>query len=147
MDSLTDITYKQVLDRMGVQYCDIYYSDEYTQFSFITRQALMAQSIAELNDGVWIAKEYKPEVYQYKVVPAKGNEDYLGRWIGQEIEPGNWKWKPSNPWLYISGQLEVKEWHHILWSSKNAFYVIGLGAIGWCLVFVIIRNFKKNKNK
>ncbi|GAI63183.1 unnamed protein product, partial [marine sediment metagenome] len=34
----------------------------------------------ELNEGVWIAKETKPEVYQYVIEPAEGNEAYIGRW-------------------------------------------------------------------
>jgi hypothetical protein len=146
IDALTDSeNYWQVLDRMGIKY-----SKEFTNpdEGLISRQGKIAQSIAELNDGVWIAKETKPEVYQYSIEPAKGNEAYIGRWIRQEIEPGNWQWKPSNPIKYISGELEVKEWNHVLWSSTNGFYVIGLGAIGWCFIWVswnYIKQWKKKK--
>ena len=140
-DTLPDETYWAVLDRMGIKYqlpLDI-------DLSYITMQGKLALSITELNEGVWIAKETKPEVYQYVIEPAKGNEVYIGRWIGQEIEPGEWRWKPSNPYSYISGALEVSEWHHILWSSHNAFYVISLAIYGWAILWVMNIFWKKRK--
>ena len=145
IDAITDSNYWDVLDRMDIQY-DIWYPELHPELGLISRQGLMAQSIAKLNDGVWISKEIKPEVYQYAIEPAKGNEEYIGRWIGQEIEPGNWQWKPSNPWKYISGQLEVAEWHHILWSSTNAFYVISLAIYGWFVVWITVRFITKRRN-
>jgi hypothetical protein len=98
-----------------------------------------------MNDGIWIAKEIKPEVYQYEILPAKGNEGYIGRWIGQDIQP-TWRWKPSNPYKFISGKLEVTEWHHILWSSHNAFYVIALGIYGWFVIWLLMKLWKMKKS-
>lgn len=117
--------------------------------SQITLQGEIALSIAELNDGVWIAKETKPEVYQYVIEPVKGNEGYIGRWIGQEVQP-EWKWKPSNPYKYISGKLEVAEWHHVLMSNRNMLRVAVYGMIGygaWWLVARRLRKRKENKSE
>jgi hypothetical protein len=139
IDALTDEHYWKVLDKMGVKY------EPSESDSYITAQGEIALSIAKLNDDVWIAKETKPEVYQYEIVQANGNEGYIGRWIGQEIESGNWRWKPSNPWSYVSGKLEIREWHHILWSSHNAFYVISMAVYGWFVIWLVFRYIKHKK--
>ena len=118
------------------------YVDE--EVSYITKQGEIAVSIAELNEGVWIAKETKPEVYQYVIEPAKGNEAYIGRWIGQEIEP-EWKWKPSNPYLFISGQLEIAEWHHILWSNRSVLHISFFGILGYGAWWLLSQRWRKNK--
>ena len=136
IDALPDDNYRASLDKVGIRY------KKMDNDSYITKQGELAISIAQLNDGIWIAKETKPEVYQYEIVAAKGNEDYLGRWIGQDINP-TWRWKPSNPYKFISGELEVAEWHHILWSSHNAFYVISLAIYGYALVWIVIHLWKR----
>lgn len=143
IDALPDKNYWSVLDEMGVNY-DRNLLPFDTEIGYISKQGKLALSIAENNDGVWIAKETKPEVYQYEIVPAKGNEAYVGRWIGQEIEPSI-RWKPSNPYLFISGQLEVSEWHHILWSSHNAFYVISFIVYGFGLSWLVVRFWKRKR--
>ncbi len=136
MDALPSDEYLGILDKEGIKY------EKSDSDSYITKQGEVSVSIANLNDGVWIAKETKPEVYQYEIVPAKGNEDYIGRWIGQEITP-EWKWKPSNPWKFISGALEVSEWHHILWSNRSMLHVMTYGMLGygawWCLIKILKR--------
>jgi len=137
-DSLPDDNYVAILKQKGIQL------ETSNSKSYITKQGEIELSIAELNEGVWIAKETKPEVYQYVIELAKGNETYVGRWIGQELQP-EWKWKPSNPYLYISGQLEVKEWHHILQSSRNAFFIISLVVYGWFMSWVLIKLWKRRK--
>lgn len=146
IDALPDRNYWAVMDEMGIEYDKALLPTD-SDFSYITMQGKLAVSVAEMNDGVWIAKETKPEVYQYEIVPAKGNEAYIGRWIGQEIEAGNWRWRPSNPWKYMSGQLEVAEWHHILWSGTNAFYVVSLIAYGFGLSWFIMMLYKRRKTK
>jgi len=156
IDALPDPTYLRMLNKRGIETASFEVGDLfgfYDDMSYITKQGIIAQSIAELNNGVWIAKETKPEVYQYEIVPAKGNEDYVGRWIGQEIEAGQWRWKPSNPWLYISGQLEVKEWHHILWANRNFEMqrIIPLAFIGVMTVYLVAlllrgRKYKKGES-
>jgi len=124
-DAIVSDEYLSILDKMGVKY------ERSDAESYITKEGEIALSIARLNNNVWIAKETKPEVYQYEIVPAKGNEAYIGRWIGQEIQFGNWQWKPSNPWLFISGKLEVSQWHHILWSNRNMLHVMAYGLLGY----------------
>jgi hypothetical protein len=111
--------------------------------SQITLIGEVSLSIAELNEGVWIAKETKPEVYQYVIEPAKGNEAYIGRWIGQEVVTPEWKWKPSNPYLYISGQLEILEWHHVLQSTYNMLLIQVLGILGYGFSMVLVQMWKK----
>lgn len=141
VDALPSQEYLALLDGMGVRF------NESQSESYITRQGEIAVSITELNEGVWVAKETKPEVYQYEIVRAKGNEDYIGRWIGQEIKPGNWQWKPSNPWEFVSGQLEVSEWHHILWSNRNMLHVMAYGLFGYGIVWYVMRSLKGRKGK
>jgi len=142
-DALPSDEYLSILDDMNVKYRP---SDAK---SYISKEGEIAISIAELNDGVWIAKETKPEVYQYEIVPAKGNEDYIGRWIGQEVKP-KWEWKPSNPYKFISGQLEVAEWHHVLWVRSPSglgqmLFVIVFGIYGYGVFFVLKRLWSRRK--
>ena len=112
--------------------------------SHITLTGEVSLSIVELNEGVWIAKETKPEVYQYVIEPGKGNEAYIGRWIGQEVEP-EWRWKPSNPYKFITGQLEVAEWHHILRTNHNAIFAISFGIYGLGIYWIILKLVAKRK--
>lgn len=133
--------YQAIISDMGIEY----ESPEDGE-SFISLQGKMALSVAELNEGVWIAKEIKPEVYQYIVEPALGNEEYIGRWIGQEIEP-EWRWRPSNPYHYITGALEVSEWNHILLSNINANVVISLAIYSLAGYWLVLKMWDKRRNK
>lgn len=139
-DALPSDEYLALLDKEGVKY------EPSDSESYITKQGEIAVSIAKLNDGVWIAKETKPEVYQYEIVQAKGNENYIGRWIGQEIVP-EWKWMPSNPWKFISGALEVSEWHHILWSNRSMLHIAFYGVLGFGAWWLVIRLWKKKREE
>lgn len=141
MDTLSEDRYLAELEQSGIK---LNWSDS---TEYITRQGEIALSIAELNNDVWIAKETKPEVYQYEIVPAKGNEDYIGRWIGETVE-AEWRWeKPSNPYKFISGELEVAEWHHILQSRHNAFFVIALSIYAYAVVWVLMRMRKRREKR
>lgn len=144
-DNLLSEEYLVTLDDMEIKYA---YPVEYfdPKASYITKQGLIAVSIAKKNENVWIAKETKPEVYQYEIVPATGQEAYIGRWIGQEVQP-EWKWKPSNPWEFISGQLEVREWTRILQSNKNMLLVMTLGLGGYYLSLFLLWMVKRNQKK
>ena len=137
-DTLPSEEYLNMLENQGIK---LERSDSQ---SHVTKQGEVALSIAELNEGVWIAIETKPEVYQYVIEPAQGNEDYIGRWIGEEVEP-EWRWKPSNPYKFISGQLEVAEWHHILRSNHNALFVISLAIYGYAMVWYVFKVIGKKK--
>jgi len=144
MDALPSEEYLGILEKQGIKY-DKWLLPLDSNFSYISVQGKLALSIANMNEGVWIAKETKPEVCQYEIVPAKGNEDYIGRWIGQEIKP-EWKWKPSNPWKFISGQLEVSEWHHILWSNRSMLHIIFYGMLGYGAWWFVSQMWRKRKN-
>ena len=137
-DTLPNDGYLNTLNDIGVEYTPS--SSE----SYITRQGEVALSIAELNDNVWIAKEVKPEVYQYVVEPAIGNESYIGRWIGEEITP-TWRFEPSNPYKYISGELEISEWHHILRSNRDAKFLLSVFLWVFIIMYVWDRYSKKRK--
>lgn len=137
-DMLPSKEYRRYLDKIDVKY-EVPEGD-----SYITAQGRLTLSVASLNDGVWIAKETKPEVFQYVIEKADDNQAYLGRWIGQELVP-EWKWKPSNPYEFISGQLEVSDWHHILWSNKNANVVVASGLLGWAFYRVFMARLDRRK--
>jgi len=140
IDALVTEEYMGLLDNQGIKY------ERSNNPNHITKQGEIALSVARLNDGVWIAKETNPEVYQYVIEPAKGNEAYIGRWIGQELEV-EWRWKPSNPYKFISGELEVAEWHHILRSTHNALFVISLIIYGYFMVWIIMRMRKRRRDE
>jgi len=130
--------YLTILENQGIK---LRRSDAKSQ---ITLAGEVALSITELNDGVWIAKETKPEVYQYVIEPARGNEAYIGRWVGQEVEP-EWKWKPSNPYLFISGALEVSSWHHVLMSNRNMLRVMTYGILGYGVIWLLLGMLKNKR--
>ncbi len=132
--------YLQKLEGMGIKL------ERSNSDSLISRQGEVEVSIARLNDGVWIAKEVKPEVYQYKIETAKGNEDYIGKWIGQEVEP-EWKWKPSNPYKFISGQIEIMEWHHILKSTHNCRFLFTWAVFGYFMFWIADRYLTGRKKR
>lgn len=139
-DALPSNKYLDILESQGIKLT------RYPDTSYITKEGSIAVSIAEQNEHVWISKVTKPEVYQYKIVPAKDNIDYIGRWIGQELTP-SWQFKPSNPYKYITGQLEVAEWHHILMSKKNAVFVIFCGLCGYTIFWVFTGGFRRKKHE
>ena len=71
--------------------------------------------------------------------------DLITRWFGHEVVP-KINWKPSNPYEFITGSLEVAEWKFILKSNHNArnaivFAIYGLGAY-WALSKI----FRRKKN-
>ena len=111
----------------------------------IDMQYAVALSIAEKNEGVWLAKETVPETYGYEVVPAEGNEWLLSRWLGHEVE-AEVKWKPSNPYLFITGALEVREWKFILMSNWNATALAGVLLVLVWAYFILFRG-KKEKDE
>lgn len=113
--------------------------------SFIDKQWLVAKSIAELNDNVWIAKETNPKTLEYELVPAKDNMYLIDRWLGYEKEP-TIAWKPSNPYEFITGALEVGEWKFILKSNHNARLAIIWSIYGIGFVSIASRLFNR-KNK
>lgn len=113
--------------------------------SWIDRQWLVAGSIAEQNDNVWLAEETIPSEYQYEIVPYQGNEYLVSRWLGHEVEP-EWKWKPSNPYDFITGAIEVSEWKFILKSDTNIRRVFCLAVIGVGFYWIVGGIFRRKKD-
>ena len=114
--------------------------------SFVDKQWAVAQTIAELNDNVWLAKETIPEEYQYEIVRADVNMNLITRWLGHEVEP-KIAWKPSNPYDFITGSLEVKEWKFILKSNHNARNAIVWAIYGLGAVWLFNKIFRRKKNE
>jgi len=118
--------------------------------SWIDKQWLVARSIAEQNDSVWLAEETIPSEFQYEIVPYEGNEHLVTRWLGQEVVPNNqtpsWKWKPSNPYDFITGAIEVSEWKFLLKSDTNIRRVFVLAVYGFGFYWLMRRMFRKKEN-
>jgi hypothetical protein len=98
-----------------------------------------ALSVATLNDNVWLVKETNSETYEYEIVPAKDNLDLITRWLDYEV-PATFRWKPSNPYLFITGGLEVTEWKFVLKSNHNCLFL----AFGIGFIILIFRKKKVN---
>lgn len=137
-DSLPSNDYLNELEAQGIK---LVRSQSTNQ---VDKQYENALSIATMNEGVWLVKDTDPSTYGAEVVPAKGNEVLLTQWIGRPVIP-EWRWKPSNPWKFIDGSLEVSEWLFVLQSNRNALFLIGFGAIGWILNSWIWRRSSKKK--
>lgn len=114
--------------------------------SFIDKQWLVAKSIVEQNDNVWIAKEINPATLEYELVPGKDNMWLIDRWLGYEKEP-QIAWKPSNPYAFITGALEVSEWKFILKTEHNARLAIIWSIYGIGFYILVERLFKRENSK
>lgn len=118
-----------------------------TSESFIDKQWEVAQSIAEQNPNVWISEETNPRTFEYRLVPADSNMHLITRWLGKELDPVI-QWKPSNPYDYITGALEVSEWKFILMTNHNARFAIVCiiySMAAWWLVEKLFGITKKKK--
>jgi len=114
--------------------------------NLIDKQWLVAISIADNNPDVWIVKETVARQLESAVVPAKGNEWLMTRWFGHERTP-EISWRPSNPYDFISGSLEVIEWKFILHSSHNMRFLFTWGTFGFFLFWIFDRYYLKRKKK
>lgn len=138
-DILPSKEYRDMLSEKGINYIPT------DSDSMIDKQWAVAKSIVELNDNVWIAKETIPSEFQYEIVPARDNLYLIDRWLGYEITP-QIAWKPSNPYAYITGALEVSEWKFILKTNHNVRF-----AIVWCVYalgfyWLTERLFRRKRN-
>ena len=108
----------------------------------LDQQWLVAKSIVEQNDNVWMAKETIPSEFQYEIVPAQENMYLVERWIGYEKQP-EIAWKPSNPYHYITGALEVSEWKFIIYSNINARFAIMCAVYAIAAYWLALKLFRK----
>ena len=138
IDTLPADGYLEILRNMGIVYADNHSPDYYI------RQGYIAQSLVEMNKGVWVAIPTKPQYYQYEVYPANLNLGYITRFMGNKVDT-SWKWMPSNPYKYISGQLEVSDWVFITYSNMNVRLYAGLASGGLILNWIFWKIIGKKK--
>jgi hypothetical protein len=76
-----------------------------------------------------------PETYGTQVIPTNGDISLVTK-IATE-KAGQIHWKPSNPLLFITGALEVKEWNYLTLSNWNVMFFAGLASIGLIINWLI----------
>jgi len=109
----------------------------------------IALSIVELNENVWTTRPTTPRTFGAEIVPARGNEHYLGV-FPKSVTDGSmdmvWQWRPSNPYDIITGAIEVEEWVWVVFSNYTVLTFVMMGMIGavpmWVAYMVL---FKKKK--
>lgn len=113
----------------------------------------IAKSIVELNKdiGVWTSVTTDAETYESKVIPTNGDSRLIKTLANNgEVIP-TWSWKPSNPYDFITGSIEVKEWGWVIYSNYNLLMMVMLACIGmvpaWILWQVIVKRKKWSLNK
>ncbi len=112
------------------------------------KQIMVTMSILRNNSDVWVSAYTTPETYGAIVVPAKGNEERVQRWIGEANVVPQWRFKPSNPYDIITGAIEIAEWNFILQSSHNCmllFFGASLGFLGYVLLRQSIQGRREEK--
>jgi hypothetical protein len=139
-DTLLSPTYQGQLKEEGIKLSDDDSLDR------VDRENYISQSIARLNDNVWTTVPTTPETYGCEVVPARDNMWVLGQTPAEQ--PGQMHWKPSNPWSFITGSLEVVEWRFLTLSNWNVAFFATLGCVGlilnW-LIFILPARRKPNE--
>jgi hypothetical protein len=101
-----------------------------------TKQVDIALYIIANNDNVWVSRSTDPSTYGAEIIPAKGNENQISRWLGEEEVNPEVQWMPDNPWMIISGELEVEKWVFIVQSNKTFLWLCTLAGGGFLMVFI-----------
>jgi hypothetical protein len=101
-----------------------------------TKQVDIALYIIAHNDNVWVSRPTDPETYGAEIIPAKGNENQISRWLGEEEVNPEVQWKPSNPYDCVSGAIEVTEWVFIIQSNKTAMKLAVYVGAGFLIVLI-----------
>ena len=138
MDTLVSPVYQQQLRERGIKFGDIF------EDNILLRQTYIAKTIVEMNENVWTTVTTNPKTYGSEVVLAKDNLQSLVKLPTETI--AQWHFKPSNPYDYITGAIEVEEWNFITWSRKNMLVVISLGIYGYGFIWFLLRMRKKRKD-
>ena len=106
--------------------------------NLIHSQQLIVNSIIAQNKNVWITNptsDYKN--YGTEIIPATP-VDY-----GSGIIIPTWQFKPNNPYDFITGAIEVKQWVYIDYSNYTIALFFLLGASGYLVVMVVSKSFKR----
>ena len=147
IDILPSREYRELLRDKGIV-CPSWEITEkvYGEMSHIDLQWKTALAIAQDNPNVWTSRETIPSQYECEIVPAKGNEWLFTRWFGYD-EPLGIAWKPSNPYDFITGAIEVSEWKFILKSTHNCRFLLTWAVFGYFVFWLALRTYDKRKKK
>ena len=109
----------------------------------LEKQDYLVQSIIDGNEGIWVTSPTDARNFGVEVVALA---EYEGSLIIGEIEPDtSVKWRPSDPYDFITGAIEVEEWVYIVHSNYSVATFVMLGVIGMVPVWVIWKGVLKRK--
>jgi len=109
------------------------------------RADAISLSIVNLNENVWTTKTTDAKTYGCEVLKATGNEYLFDH--TPAVAPGQIHWRPSNPYLFVTGQLEIKEWGNITLSNWNVMFFGGLASLGLILNWLLFIMPAKRKER
>ena len=135
--TLPSFYYQDLLKENGVKLAD--YPDE----SLSTKPTLIALSIIDQNENVWITKATTPGTYGAEILSAAEGRKMLNA-PPQNTNP-QWQWRPSNPYDIITGAIEVDEWVWITFSNYSCLMFVMIGAIGGTPCWIIYMALTKKK--
>lgn len=111
------------------------------------RQALIAESILELNDNVWMDVTTNPATYEAIII--KGDNGLVKKLLYRDNEEiVGWEFKVSNPYDVVSGAIQINEWEYLIISNYNMRLFLGLASVGFIVnwfIFVIPRRKAKDE--
>ena len=146
--TLASIQYRDMLRSWGIKIDELDLSGEIEGRSRSNalnyEQVAYAVNIMENNPNVWTSRSTDPATYGAEIVPAKGNEYQITRWMGSDVVEPQWQFKPSNPFDVVTGSIEVEQWCFILQSNKTFLLLLTL-AMGGLLVFYAVRKVSHKK--
>ncbi len=137
VDTLVSPIYQEQLKAQGILFEDNLDKDT------STRQAFIAASIVRLNQNVWTTVTTDAESYGSRVAMARDNMESINKLPTEP--PAQWHYKPSNPYDFITGAIEINEWKFITWSNKNMLLVVALAIYGYGAYYFAMGMFRKRK--
>jgi len=144
LETLASPVYQEWLIENGVKF------DKFEDSSAYMINTYIAQSIIEKNENVWITKETDKSTYGAEVVKTTSSDIDLPRVMYDKKDLYVWRWIPDNPYLAITGQIEVEKWKNIVMSNYNMVFFGMLGVIGfvpyWILQQIIVKKKKWSLN-
>lgn len=146
--TLASIQYRDMLRSWGIKIDELDLSGEVEGRSRSNalnyEQVAYASYIMENNPSVWTSRPTDMSTYGAEVVPARGNEYQITRWMGSDVVEPQWQWIPENPWFSITGQCEVEKWNFILQSNKSCLLLMTL-IMGGILIFWLPKKLSHKK--
>jgi hypothetical protein len=129
--TLASVQYRDMLRSWGIKVDELDLSGEIEGRSRSNalnyEQVAYASYIMDNNPNVWTSRPTDPSTYGAEIVPAKGNEEQITRWLGSDVVEPQWQWIPNSPFSMISGDIEVQKWNFILQSNKSCLLLITIG--------------------